>query len=119
MMTQFDAPDTLQDLPTRSSTTIAPQALMLLNNPVIRGYAESFARRIHPQAAVSVADAVRAGYTIALSRPPSDAELTDTVQFLDEQSLAYKEAGKQNPLELALADFCQTMLCLNEFVYLE
>ncbi len=119
MMTVFDAPDSLQDLPTRSCTTIAPQALLLMNNVTVRDHATAFARRIKTAAGDSPADAVRASYAIALGRPPRDEELVDSVAFLKEQSSAYSTAGKSNAAELALADFCQTLMCLNEFVYVE
>src|SRR5262249_26862040 len=46
MMTLFDAPDSLQSQEQRASTIIAPQALMLMNNTNIRGYAKSLAARI-------------------------------------------------------------------------
>ena len=40
MMVLFDAPDALQGIGVRPNTTIAPQALMLLNNPLIREAAQ-------------------------------------------------------------------------------
>jgi hypothetical protein len=42
--------------------------------------------------------------------------LKDSVKFLEEQRQAY---GGANASELALEDFCQSLLCLNEFVYVE
>ena len=50
IMMLFDAPDSLQSLGNRSSTTIAPQALALMNNPHVHKYAQAFARRLAPQA---------------------------------------------------------------------
>ncbi len=43
MMTLFDAPDSLQDIALRSTTTVAPQALLMMNSPLVRTYAEGFA----------------------------------------------------------------------------
>src|SRR2546426_235344 len=53
MLQVFDAPDALQGTPERPSTTIAPQALFLLNNSAVQASARGFARRIAPDAQVS------------------------------------------------------------------
>jgi hypothetical protein len=119
MMSLFDGPDTLQDLPCRVSTTIAPQALMLMNNAVVRERATSFALRLNPAAESSLGDAIRVGYAIALARSPAPEELAESESFLKEQTASYQAAGKSDASELALADFCQTLMSLNEFVYVE
>jgi uncharacterized protein DUF1553 len=119
MMTVFDAPDALAGVGDRPTTTIAPQALLLMNNPQVRATARSFARRVAPDAKTSLEDAVKSGYLIALTRSPDSEELADSVAFVKRQMESYKAAGKGDGRELALADFCQALLCLNEFVYVE
>jgi len=119
MMSLFDGPDTLQDLPCRVSTTIAPQALMLMNNAIVRERAADLARRLKSAAESSLGDAIRLGYAIALSRQPAPDELADSESFLKDQAAAYRAAGKADASDLALADFCQTLMSLNEFVYVE
>jgi hypothetical protein len=116
MMTIFDAPDALGGLADRPTTTIAPQALYLMNNAQARGYAKSFARRIDTDGKRSLEDAVRSGYLIALARPPERDELADSVAFVRQQMATYPEAERR---QLALADFCQVLMCLNEFIYVE
>ncbi len=118
-MLLFDAPDALQGIERRPTTTVAPQALLLMNNPVIRGYAESFARRIHPRADTPLADAVRSGYLATLGRQPSDTELADAVQFIQQETASYQADGQAHARSLALADFCQVLMSLNEFVYID
>src|SRR5262249_30032791 len=119
MMQVFDAPDALSSIGERSSTTVAPQALLLLNNPNSRNYAKAFARRIAPAAATELAAALRTGYVIAVARPPTDEELDDGLAFVTAQCASYQAAGKADARDLALADFCQVLLCLNEFMYVE
>jgi mono/diheme cytochrome c family protein len=118
-MVLFDAPDALQGIDRRPATTVAPQALLLMNSPMVRGCAESFARRISPRDDTPLADAVRSGYLIALGRRPGEAELADSVQFLQEQVDSYRADKKDNARQLALADFCQVLLGLNEFIYVD
>jgi hypothetical protein len=98
---------------------VAPQALLLLNNANSRNYAKSFARRIAPTAATDLAGAIRTGYVIAVVRQPTDEELVDGLAFVRAQSASYEAAGKSDARDQALADFCQVLLCLNEFVYVE
>jgi mono/diheme cytochrome c family protein len=118
MMQVFDAPDALSGVGERPTTTIAPQALLLMNNPQVRDYARSFARRIAPDERTRVEDAVKAGYLIALARGPSAEELADAVAFVKTQVESYRAAGKSGR-ELALTDFCQVLMCLNEFIYVD
>ncbi|MDA7902870.1 PSD1 and planctomycete cytochrome C domain-containing protein [Mariniblastus sp.] len=49
MLNLYDAPETLTSSGRRSSTTTAPQALMLINSPYIRQLAEAFSARISPR----------------------------------------------------------------------
>jgi hypothetical protein len=119
MMQVFDAPEALSSIGERPSTTIAPQALLLLNNPNVRRCASAFARRLSPALDRSASDAVRQGYSIAVGREPIGEELHDCAGFLEKQIAIQKSAGKPNPREAALLDFCQVLLCLNEFVYVD
>ena len=69
-MVLFDGPDSLQGVEQRTTTTIAPQALLLMNNAMVRGCAEGLAKRISLTADAGLEDAVRSGYEIALGRAP-------------------------------------------------
>jgi mono/diheme cytochrome c family protein len=118
-MVLFDGPDALQGMERRPTTTIAPQALLLMNNPLVRNCADHFARRIGSAAAKGVPEAVRAGYAIALGRGPSEQELSESVRFVQEQTAAYQKDGKADARQLALGDFCQVLLSVNEFMYID
>ena len=106
MMTIFDAPDALQGLDQRTTTTISSQALLMMNSPIVRKYAEAFAAR---------AGSVQSAYAIALSRNPTSEELSDSTKFVEEQSKSYGPDGTTQ----ALADLCQVLLGLNEFIYID
>src|SRR5262249_41256619 len=117
-LTVFDAPDALQGLAVRSSTTVAPQALMLLNDPQVRACARAFAERVRPDPSVSIEDAVGNAYLLAFSRPATAQERRDARDFRPRQAAPYAADGDKAAAR-ALADFCQTLLCSNEFVYLD
>jgi hypothetical protein len=116
-MQVFDAPDALQGIGERPTTTIAPQALYLLNNPQARGSAKAFAARVEGRGPAE--EQLRAAWLTALARKPTAEELADGVAFLQQQTAAYQSDGKSDAAALALADFCQVLLCMNEFVYVD
>ena len=62
---------------------------------------------------------MRSAYQTVLSRAPSDADLSDSIGFLDAQSKAYAGEGKSDAAELALMDLCQALIDSNEFVYID
>jgi mono/diheme cytochrome c family protein len=119
MMQLFDQPEPLVSVGSRPSTTIAPQALALLNSPHVRGWAKEFAGRLVPAFEKSPAEAVRLGYQTAIARQPAEGELAAAVAFLEAQEKSYVSSGKGDARELALADFCQVLFGLNEFVYID
>jgi mono/diheme cytochrome c family protein len=114
MLTVFDAPDGTVGIGDRPTTTIAPQALVMMNNPQVRSWARAFGKRI---AAEKIEDSIHQAYRLALSRDATTDELSDGVAFVMAQEASY--AGKPNARELVLADFAQVVMCLNEMVYVE
>jgi hypothetical protein len=46
-------------------------------------------------------------------------ELSDAVDFIAAQTAVYLKAGKADARGLALTDFCQAVMCLNEFVFVD
>ncbi len=118
VMQLFDAPEPLVSQGKRMNTTIAPQALMLMNSPNVRGYARNLAGQLAKKAGDDLAKAVVTGYETVLGREPHEEELSATLDFLRLQEGSYAEAKQANPRELALADFAQTLFGLNEFSYL-
>lgn len=118
MMMLFDGPDTLQDLANRPTTTIAPQALMMMNSPLVRGYAEGFASRVLKMVPKPGPELqIQQAYLLALGRQPRAAELKEGMEFLKEQEAYYRTEKKGETA--AMADFCQALFSLNEFVFLD
>jgi hypothetical protein len=117
MLQLFDAPDAMQGIATRERSTVAPQALAMLNSPIIRGLATKFAVRVRPSESTPVAAAIDQAYRIALSRPATDEEIETMTAFIERQK---KLRGDEPDAEsLAVRDFCHLVLCLNEFIYIE
>ena len=117
MLQLFDAPDTMQAIGSREESTVAPQALTLLNSPFIRDLAKTFSARVRPNTETSIEAAITRAYRIALSRPASDEEEATMADFIKQQT---QSRGADPQAEaLALRDFCHLILCMNEFVYVD
>ncbi len=120
-MVVFDQPEPLVSQGSRPVTTVAPQALLLMNGPQVREWAEAFARRVEAESNSSTdfAPAVQRIFAMALNRAPTDVELTEAKAFLEHESASYVREGNSAPRTIALADFCQVMFALNEFAYID
>ncbi len=104
MMQVFDAPQHLVSIGRRSTTTTAPQALLLLNNENVRGLARAFGEQL-AESGEPVVEAFRR----TLARDPKPAEQQAVQAFLEGQSA---RPG-------AWVDLAQTMFALNEFIYVD
>ena len=115
VMMLFDWPEHLVSIGQRPVTTIAPQALMFMNSPQGRSYAEAFAARLPGG---NVEQAINDAWQLAFGRPPAENETSMALKFLEEQAA---DPNRQSPAgtQQSLSDLCQTLLSMNEFVYVE
>lgn len=118
LMTTFDAPEPTQSIGERVSTTVPTQALVMLNSPLVRQQAEKLAKRVAPTPGTPVKESIQAAYRIAFARLPDDNEQSEMQKFIDAQQKIMGGANTANQ-EKAMVEFCHTLLCLNEFVYID
>jgi len=118
MLQIYDAPEAIQSIGARSSTTVATQSLAMMNSPFVRSRAVAFANRIKPAAPDQLGAAIDQAYHTALSRAPTAGERERLIAFVTRQAESYGGPAK-NGLDLALADVCQSLMCSNEFVYID
>ena len=117
-MVVFDAPEPLVSQGTRPTTTVAPQALLLMNGPQVREWAGAYARRVSADPARSTPnEKVSHAYRLAFGRKPDATEAANATAFLAAQTQRYAAEGKSDAVGLALVDFCQVLFGLNEFAY--
>ena len=82
LMQAFDGPDAQASCGRREHTTVAPQALALLNDRFVRARADDFAARVLKEAGQEVDARVRYAWRLALAREPTGTELESSVAFL-------------------------------------
>ncbi len=84
----FDYTNTTQPVDERSSTTVAPQALMLLNSDFMQEQAAALADRVRCEAGEGAAARIERAYRLALGRAPSEAEREIALAHLARQEKA-------------------------------
>jgi cytochrome c553 len=123
LMQAFDGPDAAVSCSRRNTTTVAPQALALLNDAFVRDRAVDFARRLLAEVGPNAAGWADRGFWLVLSRPPADDERAGAAHFVErqiERRAARDTTASADEIRLhALADFCQSLFSLNEFIYVD
>ncbi len=115
-MVVFDAPEPLVSQGIRPVTTVAPQALFLMNSPQARAWAAALATMAWP--AGSIESRVRDATMRTLGREPTAVELAAVLPFLEKQKALHREAGHADAERQAFTDYCQSLFGLNEFLYI-
>ena len=130
----FDRPDTNASCPRRNRSTIAPQALILLNSEFSLAVGRDLAGFVLEPADRTSEEYVRLAYRRVLGRLPSPSELDVALRFLENEAAKLKESNRPvDELALppmlsdgadpyaaaALTDFCLALFNLNEFVYVD
>jgi hypothetical protein len=88
MFETFDAPDASASCARRESSTVAPQALALMNSEFMAEQAGRFAARLKARYGEAPEPLVDAGWRTAFGRAPSQEEKSKAMVFLDKSSLS-------------------------------
>ncbi len=102
----FDVPDAMQSRGVREQTTIATQALLLLNNEFVRAQAKQFAARLERLEVKERRSIIEHAYWLALSRAPTQRELDLSLGLLGSEGQSVE-------------NFCHILFALNEFIYVD
>ena len=123
MLQAFDGPDAQASCGRRDITTVAPQALALLNDSFVRARAVDFATRVRGEAGAKPENQIHLAWQLALGREPTLPELDLGTSFLEtrirQRTARIQDHPAADSHELALADFCQAIFALNEFIYVD
>ena len=104
MFEAYDQPNLVNSCERRNRSTIAPQALLLMNNNFVIVQARQFAERLRKEAGSDARKQIQRAFALALGRAPTDGERSRAEEYL---------RGGPRRLE----EFCQALFNLNEFVY--
>jgi hypothetical protein len=105
----------------RDSTTVAPQALYLLNDPFVRQQSLALARRLLGRTDLDDARRINLAYRLTLGRPATSSEIDRVKGYLADYQAAAAEreraAKAPTPRVEAWGSFCQAVLASAEFRY--
>jgi hypothetical protein len=107
----FDAADPQIIVDQRTPSTVAPQALFLMNDPFTAAQTKALAALAQRQPGED-RDRIEWLYKRLFARPPKDREVEIGLAALG-------QARNAGATELAWQQYCQVLLCTNEFVYVE
>jgi hypothetical protein len=109
----FDAPAMNPNCLGRRESTVATQALYLMNNGMVQRLAEDFAARVSREAGADPAARVERLYLIALGRPPTGDEKKLGVEALGRFADAWSDREK------ALTSYCHAVMNSAAFLYVD
>ncbi len=128
----FDMADSTNSVPERTVSTVAPQALFMLNNVFVLEQAAALAKRLLSEAAGGDEARIGRAYELLYARPPKPEELRIGLGFLARARHAYSRppfavavsegppSARPSQRDLAAwKQYCQVLLCANEFIYVD
>ena len=99
----FDCPDASQAVAKRSRSTTPLQALNLFNSRFVMQQADLLAKRLAKEAGADAAVQAKRAFTLCFNRPPTEAEINSSAEFIQNEGLS---------------QFTRAMLNANEFVFI-
>jgi hypothetical protein len=103
----------------RPVTTIAPQALMALNDSFVHAQADALSTRLAREAGDGAEARIRRGFRLVLQREPTQDERFAAESFLIEQRARIAQEGGRDPAAAAWRSLCLSLLNLNETLYVD
>ena len=124
MLETFDLPQMNPACQIRPNSTVAQQALYLMNNDTIRQLSASFASRALEEA-TDMGEQIQWIYQTALNRPATAQELKlglSTLSQLQEKWSEHLKSQKKSTLDaeqMALKTYCHTLMNSAAFLYVD
>jgi mono/diheme cytochrome c family protein len=120
ILSVFDFPHPSEITGARPNTTVATQALFLLNAPFVKHQANKLAERLAKEEPKDEQARVNRLYLLTVSRPADAAEIETALVFLDQSTrdLA-SNSGPEKARAIAWTQLCHAILGSNSFLFRE
>jgi cytochrome c553 len=105
----------------RPSTTVAPQALFMMNSALVLAQTRAMAQRLLSDAQIDDAGRVTQAYVRAYGRPPDGMEISKALEFVSryQSDLANKNIESSDSRTRSWQALCRVIFSSNEFIFLE
>ena len=114
MLATFDCTNTSESVGERTVTTVAPQALLLLNHKFSENKAGDFAERVAREAGSDRDRRIDRVFRLALGRNPNEGE-----RLVAHRLMRARDEQTPDARNSALRSLCLVTFNLNEFVYVD
>jgi Protein of unknown function (DUF1553) len=108
----FDAADSTAMVDRRVVSTVAPQALFLMNHPFVIDQARALGSRLQKEAADD-SERINRAYVLLYARKPTAEEARIGREFLEQMTKA------EGSTDRAWTAYAQVLFCANEFLYVD
>jgi hypothetical protein len=121
MFSAFDFADPSTANGKRPSTTVAPQALFMMNSTLVERQSRAMAEALLSAGVEGDSLRVAAAYLRAYGRPPSAAEISGALEFVGryESHLSTQNVSAAEARVRAWQALCRAIVSASEFVYVE
>jgi cytochrome c553 len=119
----FDIATVAPNCTKRSSSNVAPQALLMMNSQFMVDYSTAFADRVRREAGDELSQQLKLAWKIAYANEISDESRTAMLEFVETQAGLLREddakLSEVDSRKKALAVACQALLGANQFLYVD
>jgi hypothetical protein len=129
VLSAFDLPTMEPNCVARPASTVAPQALLMMNNEFMLAQSQACAARIASEAGPELATQVSLAWRLHFGRDATPDEQTQAVAFLTAQADSFAKTPPAAPVkpadpppnhqQQALALLCHALVSSNEFLYVD
>ncbi len=105
----------------RINTTVAPQALFMMNGKVVNDQMRAWSKHLLAEAELTDPQRIEKAYQRALSRAASEQEIKQSLAYIGQYASAVEAKGKpaEEGRQRAWESFCRVLIASNEFMYVE
>ena len=125
ILENFDLPQMNPNCLGRSNSTVAPQALYLMNNELIHQLSRSLAKRVAQEVGTSQLERIKRLYLLTLSRHPTPEETKLALETYQQLTLEWTEqlqdaqTKTDQPDMAALPNLCHAILNSADYIYID
>ena len=119
ILSTFDFPHPSEITGARPETTVATQALFLMNAPFVKTQARHLAERLAKEESGDERARIHRLYLLAVNRPADADAIESAMAFLDDCTRELSTAGRENARTEAWTQLCHAVLGSNNFLFRE
>ena len=119
ILSTFDFPHPSEITGARPETTVATQALFLMNAPFVKTQARHLAERLAKEEAGDERARINRLYLLTVNRPADAGAMETAMAFLDDCTRDLSTAARENARAEAWTQLCHAVLGSNNFLFRE